>query len=82
VPADARALIAKIQALPPERVAEVEEFVDFLRLREQQRTIVRAVAAASAPALAAIGAIRTTTPTDDPRRSPEGAASCDDGAAR
>ncbi len=42
-------LIAKIQALPAERIAEVEDFVDFIQLREQERSIVRAAAAASEP---------------------------------
>jgi hypothetical protein len=51
---NAQALIAKIQALPPERLSEVEDFVDFIRLREQQRALTRAAAAASAPAFAAI----------------------------
>ena len=30
-------LIRKIQSLPPERVAEVDDFVEFLRLRVQWR---------------------------------------------
>ena len=30
-------LIEKIRELPPERVAEVEDFVDFLKQREQAR---------------------------------------------
>lgn len=34
IPADnARALLEKIQSLPTERIAEVEDFVDFLRER-------------------------------------------------
>ena len=47
-------LIEKIQALPDERIAEVEDFVDFIRLREQERALTRAASAASAPAFAAI----------------------------
>ena len=31
-------LIAKIRELPPNRVAEVEDFVDFLKQREQAKT--------------------------------------------
>lgn len=50
----ADALIGKIQTLPPERLAELEDFVDFLHLREQQRGLSRAAAAASAPAFAAV----------------------------
>lgn len=37
-------LIEKIRALPPERVAEVEDFVDFLRLRDEHRSLVSAAA--------------------------------------
>lgn len=47
-------LIEKIRALPPERLAEVEDFVDFIRLREQQHRLTRAAAAASASAFATI----------------------------
>lgn len=32
----AQALIEKIQQLPPQRLAEVEDFVDFLRTREER----------------------------------------------
>ncbi len=32
----AQALIEKIQQLPPQRLAEVEDFVDFLRTREDR----------------------------------------------
>jgi hypothetical protein len=49
-----QALIEKIQSLPADRISEVEDFVDFIRLREQERTITRAGAVASAPAFAAI----------------------------
>lgn len=51
---NAQALLEKIQALPPERIAEVEDFVEFLAAREQQRSLSRAAAAASAPAFAAV----------------------------
>ncbi len=51
---NAHALMEKIQALPPERLSEVEDFVDFIRLREQERALTRAASAASAPAFAAI----------------------------
>ena len=36
-PQDAQALIDKIQSLPAERIAEVEDFVDFLKTRGGQR---------------------------------------------
>jgi Protein of unknown function (DUF2281) len=35
-PVNAQVLIQKIQSLPPERVIEVDDFVEFLRLRVQQ----------------------------------------------
>ncbi len=49
-----QALINKIKALPPERIAEIEDFVDFIRLREQERALTRAAAAASDPTFATI----------------------------
>ena len=33
---DPQTLIEKLKELPPERVAEVEDFVDFLRTREEE----------------------------------------------
>jgi len=35
-------LLAKIRRLPPERVAEVEDFVDFLRQRDEERGLTEA----------------------------------------
>jgi len=49
-----QALIEKLNTLPSERLAEVEDFVDFIRQRDQDRGLVRAAAAASEPAFAAI----------------------------
>lgn len=49
-----RALIEKLNTLPAERLHEVEDFVDFLRLRDQDRSLVRAAGAASAPVFAAV----------------------------
>jgi hypothetical protein len=54
MPSDTKTLMEKITALPPERIAEIEDFVDFIRLREQERALTRGAAAASAPAFAAI----------------------------
>jgi hypothetical protein len=51
---DAHALLEMIQALPPERIAEVEDFVAFITAREQEQVLTRAAAAAGAPAFAAI----------------------------
>lgn len=51
---DTRALIDKITGLPSERLAEVEDFVDFLRQRDRDQALTRAATAASAPAFAAV----------------------------
>ena len=32
-------LIEKIKSLPPERIAEVEDFVDFIAQREERRLV-------------------------------------------
>jgi len=47
-----KALIDKVEALPPERMAEAEDFVDFIRMREETRALARALMAASEPAFA------------------------------
>ncbi len=39
----ARALVEKIHSLPPEKVAEVEDFVDFIAQRDE-RSLRRAAA--------------------------------------
>jgi len=43
-------LVAKLRELPPERIAEVEDFVDFLKTRAEQaqRTAARRLGAAMA----------------------------------
>jgi len=46
-------LIEKIKQLPPQRVAEVEDFVDFLRARENDRHRTHAASRASEPSFAA-----------------------------
>jgi hypothetical protein len=51
---NAQSLLEKIQSLPAERIAEVEDFVDFVAAREQERALTRAASAASAPAFAAV----------------------------
>ena len=61
VPAASKTLIEKIEALPAERITEIEDFVDLIRQREQERTLTRAAAAASAPAFAAVW----SNPEDD-----------------
>ena len=39
--ATAQQLTEKIRRLPPERIAEVEDFVDFLQARTDERYVVR-----------------------------------------
>lgn len=53
-------LIDKIRQLPPQRLAEVEDFVDFLRTREDERRLVHAAAKTSEASLQRCG---TTTKT-------------------
>jgi len=48
-----QALIEKLNTLPIDRLHEVEDFVDFLRSRDQDRALFRAASAASEPAFAA-----------------------------
>lgn len=45
-------LLDKIKQLPPQRLAEVEDFVDFLRAREDELNLTRAASKASEPSLA------------------------------
>ena len=52
--ANVQILIEKIQSLPPEQMAEVDDFVDFLRLRKQERSLTQMAAQVSAPAFAAV----------------------------
>lgn len=49
-----KALIDKISALPLDRIAEIEDFVDFIGQREKDRSLSRTGAAASTPAFAAV----------------------------
>jgi hypothetical protein len=49
-----KTLSEKIQTLSVEQVSEVEDFVEFLRYRGQDRELVRSAATASNPALEAI----------------------------
>ena len=37
-------LIEKVRQLPPQRLAEVEDFVDFLRTREDEQRLTHAAA--------------------------------------
>jgi hypothetical protein len=51
---DSKAIIEKLKALSPEKVAEVEDFVDFLRARDGERALKRAALRAAEPAFAAV----------------------------
>ncbi|HEY8709359.1 MAG TPA: DUF2281 domain-containing protein [Burkholderiaceae bacterium] len=47
-------MIEKIKQLPPQRLAEVEDFVDFLCAREGEKRLTRAAAKASEPSFATV----------------------------
>ena len=49
-----QALLAKIRDLPDGHIDEVEDFVDFLRARDEQRKLVQTATALSEPSLAAV----------------------------
>ncbi len=49
-----QALIEKIRQLAPQRLAEVEDFVDFLRARDDEQRLPRAAAKASEASFAAV----------------------------
>jgi hypothetical protein len=51
---DTAGLMARINALPPDRIAEIEDFVAFIADREQARALTHAAATASAPSFAAV----------------------------
>jgi hypothetical protein len=52
--ANAQLLIEKIQTLSPERMAEVDDFVDFLKLKEQESLLTQAAAQLSTPSFVAV----------------------------
>ena len=47
-------LIEKIRQLPPQRMAEVEDFVDFLRTREHEQRLTQAATKASEASFSAV----------------------------
>ncbi len=51
---NAKALIEKIQALPADRIAEVEDFVEFIAAREQERSLTRAATQTSEASFTAV----------------------------
>lgn len=44
-----RTLLDKLDQLPPERVAEVEDFVDFLQHKDQDRRLTQAAMQTAEP---------------------------------
>jgi len=53
-PASDSALVEKIRNLSPERLAEVEDFVDFLASRDRDRRLTLAAARVSETAFGAV----------------------------
>ena len=51
---NASTLTEKIQTLSDDQIVEVEDFVEFVRLRGQERELARAAAALSSPAFEAV----------------------------
>lgn len=49
-----QAVIEKLRQLPPQRLAEVEDFVDFLRAREDDVQLTQASATTSEAAFIAV----------------------------
>ena len=47
-------LMEKIQALPDARIAEIEDFVEFITARERERSLTRAASETSETAFAKI----------------------------
>lgn len=44
-------VVEKLHALSPERVTEVEDFIDFLKQRDEDRQLTRAAMRATEPVL-------------------------------
>lgn len=49
---DPQSLIEKLKTLSPERTTEVEDFIDFLRVRQRHSALARAAARVAEPAFA------------------------------
>lgn len=49
-----QALLEKLKRLPPERIAEVEDFVDFLQSRDEARGLFRSAMKSSETAFAKV----------------------------
>jgi len=44
-------LIDKLESLPPERINEVEDFIDFIKQRDQDRQLTHAATKTAEPSL-------------------------------
>lgn len=53
-PPDTNSLLAKLKSLPPQRLAEVEDFVDFLRSRDDDSRLTLSASAASQASFAKV----------------------------
>lgn len=53
-PPDTSSLLAKLKSLPPQRLAEVEDFVDFLRSRDGDHRLTLSASAASQASFAKV----------------------------
>ncbi len=51
---DIHELIEKLEALPPERIVEVEDFIDFLNSRSTDRHLTQAASQTAEPSLAQV----------------------------
>jgi hypothetical protein len=49
-----RELVDKLETLPPERIAEVEDFIDFIKQRDQERQLTRVAAQAAEASFAKV----------------------------
>ena len=47
-------ILEKLKGLRPERIAEVEDFVDFLKTRDEERSIVQAAGSVAEESLSRI----------------------------
>lgn len=47
-------LLEKLKSLPPEQITEVTDFVDFLRMKNDERTLTRAATKTAEPAFVAV----------------------------
>ncbi len=59
-------MIDKLSSLPEERLVEIDDFIDFLVMRERERTLSQTVGAMSGPALATVW----NNPEDDVYNAP------------